>query len=149
MLRVFANYEWPGNVRELRSVVQHGIVFSESAPVIELAHLPDKYRHGSAKTTKCAPAAASPGVLGEDPSTWAQERLLAELRLCIEAKNRIQQYKGTQWKAEFMRLLYPECKAANAKGFDDLIRRLTKGPWGLCEWGNDRLIAVLLKKLQD
>jgi len=46
--------------------------------------------------------------------------------------------------------MYPECTAQNAKGFTDLIRRLTKGPWGdpNWEWENDEEISSLLEKLQ-
>jgi hypothetical protein len=70
--------------------------------------------------------------------------LLAELQIAVAAKRRIQAYKGSQWKAEFMRVLYPHCKAASAKGFDDLIKRLTKGPWGdpsltTDDWANSLL----------
>ena len=50
--------------------------------------------------------------------------------MALDVKRRVQAYKGGQWRAEFMRVLYPECKAQNAKGLTDLVRRLTKSPWG-------------------
>ena len=68
--------------------------------------------------------------------------------MALAVKRHIQQYKGSQWKAEFMRLMYPECKAANAKGFNDLIRRLTNGPWGLPRWVEDKDVAQLLNELR-
>ena len=86
--------------------------------------------------------------LPDDPALWPHERLLHELRMAVAAKHRIQAYKGSQWKAEFMRLMYPECMAANAKGFNDLLRRLTKGPWGISNWTVDESISSLLKELQ-
>jgi len=47
-----------------------------------------------------------------------------------------------------MRLMYPECRAANAKGFNDLLRRLTKGPWGDPRWTRDKELAILIAELQ-
>ena len=70
-----------------------------------------------------------------------------ELLILIEAKERIKKYKGNQWKAEFIRLLYPENKAQSAKGFNDLISRLTKGPWGLNENKRDKNINDILNQL--
>jgi len=151
VLRTFNDYVWPGNVRELNRAVQQAVVLSENARVIELAHLPDKYRPPALKSIKrnAANGISAIVILADDPSTWPRERLLSELRLCVEAKVRIQRYKGKQWKAEFMRLMYPHCKAQNAKGFNDLIRRLTKGPWGMQDWTTDQSLSALLKELQE
>ena len=151
VLRALSDYSWPGNVRELSRVLQQAVVFAENARVIEMVHLPDKYRPAAARAVKRAVENGSPETvaLAGDPSGWPRERLLGELRLCVEAKYRIQRYKGKQWKAEFMRLMYPDCKAQNAKGFNDLIRRLTKGPWGLHNWTRDPSISALLNELQD
>jgi len=146
VLRTLNDYSWPGNVRELGRVLQQAVVFAEKASVIEMVHLPDKYRPVAARAVKHP---AETVTLSADSSAWPRERLLGELRLCIEAKNRIQRYKGKQWKAEFMRLLYPDCKAQNAKGFNDLIRRLTKGPWGLRNWTHDPSVSALLNELQE
>ena len=87
-------------------------------------------------------------LLPENSGEWSRLRLIFELRLALEARRRIQSYKGKGWKAEFMRLLYPECKAANAKGFDDLLRRLTQGPWGCSCWQQDPELARLIKELR-
>jgi hypothetical protein len=44
--------------------------------------------------------------------------------------------------------MYPECMAANAKGFNDLIRRLTKGPWGDSVATQNDELRQLLEELQ-
>ena len=93
-------------------------------------------------------AGAASLVLRAGWKLW-QSRLAAELQLAIEAKRRIQQYKGRQWKAEFMRLMYPACKAANAKGFGDLVRRLTKSPWGNTAWKADSQLRRLVEELTN
>ena len=83
----------------------------------------------------CSRRTLSPD-LPDNPSEWPAARLRAELVLALAARRRIEAYKGGQWKAEFMRRLYPECRSASAKGFSDLIKRLTAGPWSagdLCE----------------
>jgi len=71
------------------------------------------------------------------------------LRIALEAKHHIAGYKGGQWKAEFMRQAYPHSKAQNAKGFNDLINRLTKGPWGDPQWQQDPEVSRLLRELQE
>jgi hypothetical protein len=85
--------------------------------------------------------------LPQESNNWAKTRLVAELQLCLEAKSRIQAYKGEQWKAEFMRLMYPECRAANAKGFTDLVKRLTHGPWGEPDWRENPELLELIQEL--
>ena len=47
-----------------------------------------------------------------------------------------------------MRLMYPACKAANAKGFEDLLKRITHGPWGCPGWHQNRAVADLIEKLR-
>jgi DNA-binding NtrC family response regulator len=145
------NREWPGNVRELRRVLQEAVVRSESSPVVAIEHLPRQER---ASTLQIDPpshqvkggASAEPA---STPAIWSEERILSELRLAIQAKREIQKYKGKHWKAEFMRLMYPECKAANAKGVNDLVRRLTKGPWGDSKVTKSHEASSMLKELQD
>jgi two-component system, NtrC family, response regulator AtoC len=44
ILPALMNYDWPGNVRELRTVIEHGIVMSNSAK-IQLRHLPGYLSH--------------------------------------------------------------------------------------------------------
>jgi len=141
-------YGWPGNVRELQRVVQESVVRSEDARVIGPECLP--------KRITAPPDAVGPTARrgGSDPAVttgadWHRQRLLAELRLAVEAKRAISAYKGRQWKAEFMRLVYPHCKAQNAKGFSDLIRRLTKGPWGEPRAAEDPEIAKLITELMS
>jgi transcriptional regulator with PAS, ATPase and Fis domain len=131
-LQAMMEYSWPGNMRELRRVIWAAVVKSEQASEITVDHLPLTISKRTWPSPVSAQGAVPGGtILSENVSLWPRERMLAELRMAVEAKRRIQQYKGIQWKAEFMRLMYPECKAANAKGFSDLIRRLTCGPWGL------------------
>jgi DNA-binding NtrC family response regulator len=130
-LAALGEYEWPGNMRELRRVLQEAVVVSEVSSVIEPRHLPQRIRARDCAIARVTPELGGHGtLLPNDPAEWPQERLLAELRMATEARERVQRYKGAHWKAEFMRLMYPECKARNAKGFNDLVRRLTKGPWG-------------------
>jgi DNA-binding NtrC family response regulator len=133
-MRALQQYKWPGNVRELRNTVERAAILT-AGDTIEVASLPLDI---SSESEKSSPASAStilsPGILSEDKSAWPRERLLAEIKMALQVKQYVQGYKGKQWKAEFMRLMYPECKAASAKGFDDLIRRLTQGPWGDPKW---------------
>ncbi len=146
-------YGWPGNVRELKNVVERSIILSRS-DIIGVDCLPPEIARTEPDSTGSLglPSRATPAVEGpldEDPSTWARARLLAELRLAVEARRRIQKYKGNQWKAEFMRLMYPHCKAANAKGFADLIHRLTSGPWGEPRWSEDAELRTWVQALDD
>jgi len=142
LLAAMRSMEWPGNVRQLQRIVQEAIVLSENSVVVDLKHLTSS--HHDLSILSDGPAAV---VLFEDTKQWPVQRLLTEIRMALEAKRRIQQYKGKQWKAEFMRLMYPESKAQNAKGFSDLLKRLTQGPWGYSEWEANRELALLIKEL--
>lgn len=138
-IKAMQAYPWPGNVRELRNAVERAVILT-TATVVELHTLPDNIYQGISHVSRVEPfAITSTEELPADPSSWSQTRILAEIHLCLEAKRRIKEYKGKYWKAEFMRLMFPECKASNAKGFDDFIRRLTKSPWGNPRWGNDSI----------
>jgi DNA-binding NtrC family response regulator len=149
-LQAMMEYSWPGNMRELRRVIQEAVVRSEQSVEITLEHLPPAIsKKGRSMVTSTPGTTFDDSRLPEDAAQWPRERLLFELRMAVEAKLRIQQYKGKQWKAEFMRLMYPECKAANAKGFNDLIRRLTKGPWGLPQSADDDVLGSLLDELRE
>jgi len=75
--------------------------------------------------------------------------MFAELKIAVEVKRHVMQYKGDRWKAEFMRVLYPHCRASNAKGFSDLIRRLSKGPWGDPAISRDKELSRLLTELEE
>jgi hypothetical protein len=86
--------------------------------------------------------------LPEDPKEWERMRLRKELLLAVQVRRKVRARKGTQWRAEFMRLMYPHVKAANAKGFNDLIRRLTTGPWGSPDLRSDPVAGPLLEELQ-
>jgi hypothetical protein len=44
--------------------------------------------------------------------------------------------------------MYPESKASSAKGFDDLLKRLTQGPWGISRWNDDPDLAKLIEELR-
>lgn len=149
-LQAMKEYSWPGNMRELRRVIQEAVVRSEQSAEITLDHLPLTISKKARRTlTSVQGVSLGDSQLSEEPAGWPHERLLAELRMAVEAKCRVQVYKGGQWKAEFMRLMYPQCKAANAKGFQDLIRRLTKGPWGTPSLANDPATRRLLKALEE
>jgi two-component system, NtrC family, nitrogen regulation response regulator NtrX len=143
-------YAWPGNIRELRRVIQEAVVRSEQSIDISLDDLPPAISKKALH--KSAYVQSAPGgslQLSEDSAQWPRTRILSELQMAVTAKRRIQAYKGNQWKAEFMRLVYPECKAASAKGFNDLIRRFTKGPWGFSGWKNDKELRRFLEELQQ
>jgi DNA-binding NtrC family response regulator len=146
-IRILQRQTWPGNVRELQRVVQESVVLSEDEALIDTRHLPEQLRVAQVDGKIDVAPQAYEELVGEDPKEWPRQRLLGELRLAVEAKRRIQRYKGKQWKAEFMRLMYPECKAQNAKGFSDLINRLTKGPWGSRSIRNDPEMAGILEEL--
>jgi len=146
-LQVMMEYKWPGNMRELRRSIQAAVVRSEQVKEITPDHLPDII---SKKTlVRTGDEENGQSSLPEDSVQWPRERLLHELTMAVDAKRRIQAYKGNLWKAEFMRLMYPDCLAANAKGFNDLIRRITKGPWGISNWSSDVTLSSLLQELQD
>lgn len=139
---------WPGNVRELRNVVERAVILSTEkviGPEVLAEQLPLR-QPGSRPSS---PEQGREVDLPEDTTEWPYMRVIAELKVALEAKERVQKYKGTHWKAEFMRLMYPECKAANAKGFDDLVNRLTKGPWGCSTWKSHQLLSELLSRLRS
>lgn len=119
------NYHWPGNVRELKNIVERSVILAKES-VITPQYLPHELLRPNIKQTQDS----YENIFDNDSNNWFRKRLLRELDLYLEAKNRIQRYRGNQWKAEFMRLLFPDNKAQSAKGFNDLIKRLTKGPWG-------------------
>jgi len=149
--RQLLRYTWPGNVRELRNVVERSVILSTKAAV----GLSDFPEHHSVDRRETQLLLSQPlqseqlRQLPDDPSEWCSCRLVAEVELALQAKARIQSYKGEQWKAEFMRLMYPECKAASAKGFDDLLKRLTQGPWGSSNWKQSMPLADLIESLRD
>jgi len=136
--------QWPGNVRQLQRSVQEAIVFSEDSEIVYEEHLPERVKSHNKIQNDTPVDFEIEGRL--DLQT---QRLVAELRIAIAIKQHVQKYKGKQWKAEFMRLAYPECKAQNAKGFQDLIRRLTKGPWGDPNWESNQALAELVRKLRS
>ena len=136
------HHQWPGNVRELRNVVERSLILSRGE-TIEIGEVDGQVLEAELPSL----AEQREAVLPEPTSEWARARLLNELRLCVEAKRRVKRYKGEQWRAEFVRLLYPECKAANAKGFSDLIKRLTQGPWGDPNWRDDPELKLLIADL--
>jgi two-component system response regulator PilR (NtrC family) len=148
VVRHLEGYDWPGNVRQLQRVLQEAIVRSEDDETIRVEHLPDslKLPKQPLSSAKAMPHLDGPSEIGESHD-WVRERLRHELEVILTAKARIQAYKGQQWKAEFMRSVYPHCKAANAKGFADLIRRLTQGPWGDPNWQQDPELKGLIEQL--
>jgi DNA-binding NtrC family response regulator len=143
-LQALTDAPWPGNVRQLQRTVQEAVVRSEDSAVLDVQHLPDRLTSSGSST-------GDTGALPELPAglTAAQKRIVHELMVCLETKEEVVQYKGKYWKAEFMRILYPDCKAQNAKGFSDLIRRLTKGPWGLEGWEQVPEIREYLEQLKS
>ncbi len=144
-------YTWPGNVRELRNVVERSVILSTRAE-IGLVDFPEDLldqKQDVQSSTDLEQAGSLHQRIPDNPSDWSCARIIAELQLAVLARERVQSYKGTQWKAEFMRLMYPECKAANAKGFEDLLKRLTQGPWGVSNWESYPSVAELLRKLRD
>ncbi len=90
----------------------------------------------------------APGEPPQDPD-FHRQRLLTELQIAVEAKRVVVRYKKSGWKAEFMRLVYPHCRAQSAKGFQDLIRRLTKGPWGEPNLDADPELKRLMRELEE
>ena len=146
-LRRLEQHTWPGNARELRNVVERALIMSRE-PDISLAELPllASPEHGPANALSETPARPD---LPEDPALWSVTRLRTELEYAVQARMAVERYKGASWKAEFMRLMYPEYKAANAKGFADLIKRFTGGPWGDPRWRDHPEITNLLSRLSD
>jgi len=148
VLAVLARYSWPGNVRQLQRCIQEALVKSEDESVIQTRHLPKWLISGVGIRGAGAVAKSSVNDQAET-FAWSKRRILSELELALSVKRHVQEYKGRHWKAEFMRLLYPHCKAANAKGFDDLLRRLTQGPWGDPAYQDDRDLRRLVAELRS
>jgi DNA-binding NtrC family response regulator len=149
-MKAMQSYSWPGNVRELRNAIERAVILTSGATV-ESEALPPAVLGRDEIRVVSSPAGISISAndLPENKAMWPRKRLESEIRLCLEAKRQIQMYKkGDNWRAEFIRVMFPECKAANAKGFNDLIRRLTKGPWGDPQWERDEEIRKLLLHLQ-
>lgn len=135
-------HDWPGNIRELRNVVERALLMARDR-LIDISDLPPFVWNGQ----KAPVGAAAQTGIPDDIALWSTARLKAELSLALEARVAIERYKGSSWKAEFMRLMYPEYKAANAKGFSDLVKRWTSGPWGDPGWEGNEDIATLIRKI--
>lgn len=85
-MQLLLDYEWPGNVRELRTVIEHGVVMSNT-PKIGLRHLPSFLRDdslrdlrttpGKAKAAASSPASSEP----EDLNLAKMEERLIRLAL--------------------------------------------------------------------
>jgi transcriptional regulator with PAS, ATPase and Fis domain len=149
-LEILVDFEWPGNVRQLQRVLQESVVRSEDSDAIEPQHLPDMLRfRESLDHTNEGPHPITLQSLPSNPNDWSRTRLQYEIELILAAKQHVQAYKGQQWKAEFMRLMYPHCKAANAKGFTDLIKRLTQGPWGDPDWIKDPELQRMIESVDS
>lgn len=138
-----SEHSWPGNVRELQRVLQESAVRSEDRPLIEETDLPDKV----------FPKYSSPDVAIRQTGTEAisrpdHERILSELRMIASLKKQIRRTRRNQWRAELMRALYPHCKAANAKGLSDALKRLTQGPWGEPNWETFSAIRDLVVEIK-
>ena len=160
-LRQLMAYPWPGNVRELQRVVQEAVVRSEDAGLVRAAHLPEHILNVQTALEEphppVAPAESSTAGIhtnGHDDtngslSPWARQRLLSELKLALEIKDKVKAYKGNQWRAEFMRCLYPNYKAQNAKGLADVVKRFTHGPWGDPKWEQDPDLSRLITEFNN
>jgi DNA-binding NtrC family response regulator len=80
------DYEWPGNVRELRTVIEHGVVMSNT-PKIGVRHLPMFLRDDSLRdlrgggTTKPKTTAPAPSSEPEDLNLARMEERLIRLAL--------------------------------------------------------------------
>lgn len=146
-LNTLSAYPWPGNVRELKNVVERAAILARE-PEIGADCLPPELA-GRKEPRTLSRDLSDAEILSGPPEEWFRVRLQAEIHMALEVKQHVQAYKGAQWKAEFMRLMYPECKAANAKGFDDLIRRLTQGPWGDPKWEQDSKLRDAIEVLRS
>ena len=159
-LGALMRYHWPGNVRQLKNVVSRAVMLSRQ-PVIDESCLPDLINAAEAvsETVSNVVAGSAPGpasdvmpaaswpAIGDEPAQWPLIRLRSELEIALDVKRRVVGYKGKHWKAEFMRVLYPECRTQSAKGFTDLMRRLTQGPWGSGDLERDPVLKRLLDEL--
>ena len=150
VLELLHKHGWPGNIRELRNAVEHAAIFCMGGEIRESdlpPFLTDTGTH--AGRASFAIAKEMPIGLPADLESWPVARLRVEIGIALRVKEHVQQYKGSHWKAEFMRTLYPMCKAANAKGFQDLVDRWQKGPWSVPfgKWDDDlrSTFAELLK----
>lgn len=145
-LDALMEYNWPGNVRELKNIVERAAIICKKE-TIDLESLPTELII-TEKSNRFSENVKSTSVNNlSNTENWALKRILAELEIALLVKEQVKSYKGNQWKAEFMRILYPENKAPSAKGFNDLIRRLTSGPWSIKNYSKVNQIKDLLDKL--
>lgn len=146
-MEAMVEYDWPGNVRELKNVVERAIILSRKA-MIDMDVLPGEISGRRQKPFQPSNEDAFLS-LDPDPLLWPVQRLKAELMLALEVKRKILEYKnGNQWKAEFMRKLYPNVKAANAKGFDDMVKRISAGAWSVNDFKYQGELGRLLDDLR-
>lgn len=144
--KALISYNWPGNIRELKNVIERAVILSKEK-TIDINYLPPEISNPNKITHQLKNEITAELYLDENRDKWPQQRIIAELILDLKVKEKVKSYKGNQWKAEFMRLMYPENKAPSAKGFNDLIRRLTNGPWGEPNLNNDPELKKLLEQL--
>jgi two-component system response regulator AtoC len=81
------DYDWPGNVRELRTVIEHGVVMSNT-PKIGVRHLPNFLRDDSLRDLRGAPGKAKAAISAPpeaDPEDLNLARMEERLiRLALE-----------------------------------------------------------------
>ena len=142
VLEKFKSYSWPGNVREIKSEVERAVMLSRNS-VIDIDVLHPEIGKRKAISQGVSAGNSSAISLSDDPASWPRQRMAAELQMAVEAKRR------SKSAAEFMRRMYPEHTKTSTAALQDLIRRLTKGPWGDPRLRDDPETARLLDELES
>jgi DNA-binding NtrC family response regulator len=134
-------HAWPGNMRELQRKLQEALVRSEGATQLEAKHFGATWQVSATSESPFPPIGLADGT---EPHL---QRICRELEFALEVKRMAKEKKGERWKAEFMRLLYPHSQTQNAKGFSDMVNRLTEAPFGEPKWKGYPEISRLMQEL--
>jgi DNA-binding NtrC family response regulator len=140
------SYDWPGNVRELKNTIERVMILSPNT-VVGADELPANIVKNKVKK-KDGGVNKSESVLDPDPENWGFQRLKREIEFAIEVKKRVREYKGKQWKTEFVHRLYPAIVSPSGKYFNDLIKRLTSRPWGNPNYEKIQELKSLIDELK-
>lgn len=148
-VRAMTQYHWPGNIRELKNVVERSIILASTGSM-GLEDLPSDITGGRGAITDVSSAEETgTPALTPEPDQWPVQRLKAELQLALEVKRHILKYKpGNQWRAEFMKRMYPNYGARSAKGFGDVLKKISGSAWSIEDFDKYEELTHLLHMLK-
>lgn len=142
--RLLEGHDWPGNVRELRNVMHRACILGGGSTLDVRAALVAAVSGASTPAAQIGPRPDLP-----EEHSWVIARIRSELELAVATKERVKVYKGQRWRSEFMRLLYPQSRVPSSRGIEDVIKRLTQGPWGFNRWRKHQELVELVARLRE